>query len=97
METKPPLKHRHKKGKGRRWRKNIVKTLQQVSPYHTLKAILEGFAVGSAQNIITTTTTKGKHSLTNEYMDENSNTNDLARSEERRVGKECRSRWSPYH
>src|SRR2546422_11596121 len=23
--------------------------------------------------------------------------NDLIRSEERRVGKECRSRWSPYH
>ena len=22
---------------------------------------------------------------------------DLIRSEERRVGKECRSRWSPYH
>ena len=22
---------------------------------------------------------------------------DYARSEERRVGKECRSRWSPYH
>ena len=22
---------------------------------------------------------------------------DLTRSEERRVGKECRSRWSPYH
>ena len=22
---------------------------------------------------------------------------DSARSEERRVGKECRSRWSPYH
>ena len=22
---------------------------------------------------------------------------DLGRSEERRVGKECRSRWSPYH
>ena len=25
------------------------------------------------------------------------NINDLSRSEERRVGKECRSRWSPYH
>ena len=25
------------------------------------------------------------------------NANQLARSEERRVGKECRSRWSPYH
>ena len=24
-------------------------------------------------------------------------TADLTRSEERRVGKECRSRWSPYH
>ena len=23
--------------------------------------------------------------------------NDICRSEERRVGKECRSRWSPYH
>ena len=22
---------------------------------------------------------------------------DITRSEERRVGKECRSRWSPYH
>src|ERR1039458_7223629 len=25
------------------------------------------------------------------------NRRDVARSEERRVGKECRSRWSPYH
>ena len=24
-------------------------------------------------------------------------TEPIARSEERRVGKECRSRWSPYH
>ena len=26
-----------------------------------------------------------------------SNGDDVVRSEERRVGKECRSRWSPYH
>ena len=25
------------------------------------------------------------------------NTQEVTRSEERRVGKECRSRWSPYH
>ena len=25
------------------------------------------------------------------------NPNEVKRSEERRVGKECRSRWSPYH
>ena len=29
--------------------------------------------------------------------DEASESNALLRSEERRVGKECRSRWSPYH
>ena len=27
----------------------------------------------------------------------NAKTADQGRSEERRVGKECRSRWSPYH
>ena len=27
----------------------------------------------------------------------NTSTNYFIRSEERRVGKECRSRWSPYH
>ena len=29
--------------------------------------------------------------------DENISADEIARSEERRVGKECRSRWSPYH
>ena len=29
-------------------------------------------------------------------LTENTSTN-ISRSEERRVGKECRSRWSPYH
>src|SRR5260370_42640728 len=30
-------------------------------------------------------------------MDERRNRQKVMRSEERRVGKECRSRWSPYH
>ena len=30
-------------------------------------------------------------------MDSNAQSAHMARSEERRVGKECRSRWSPYH
>ena len=34
----------------------------------------------------------GKSTLTNELIGQK-----LSRSEERRVGKECRSRWSPYH
>ena len=36
-------------------------------------------------------------SLPNVEVFTNVATEDLTRSEERRVGKECRSRWSPYH
>ena len=34
-----------------------------------------------------------------EELAQNNDTNEIInmRSEERRVGKECRSRWSPYH
>ena len=32
-----------------------------------------------------------------EHTTEHAMTNPAPRSEERRVGKECRSRWSPYH
>ena len=43
---------------------------------------------------------KGYRDL-NDYIDKRSNEildDEVAeRSEERRVGKECRSRWSPYH
>ena len=37
---------------------------------------------------------KPKDGLTDTYT---SGVIAIARSEERRVGKECRSRWSPYH
>ena len=32
-----------------------------------------------------------------EVIDKELERQNLTRSEERRVGKECRSRWSPYH
>ena len=35
--------------------------------------------------------------LTHTHFDHFYGINRLIRSEERRVGKECRSRWSPYH
>ena len=31
------------------------------------------------------------------FVNAHSNADQFYRSEERRVGKECRSRWSPYH
>ena len=35
--------------------------------------------------------------LSNKIVNTNGYTRSDTRSEERRVGKECRSRWSPYH
>ena len=48
------------------------------------------------------TTLQGIHSRITEAEERISDLEDrmvefTARSEERRVGKECRSRWSPYH
>ena len=38
-----------------------------------------------------------KTNQTDMYLVGNLDVNSTYRSEERRVGKECRSRWSPYH
>ena len=35
--------------------------------------------------------------ILNSYNESSPWSNSITRSEERRVGKECRSRWSPYH
>ena len=44
---------------------------------------------------------KAAKNVDNDYelivVDDDSSDNNGKRSEERRVGKECRSRWSPYH
>ena len=47
------------------------------------RPILENFLFQLEQNKLTVTASDGETTTT--------------RSEERRVGKECRSRWSPYH
>src|SRR5204863_7137293 len=38
-----------------------------------------------------------RHKLFEKGLKPISSSGDIRRSEERRVGKECRSRWSPYH
>ena len=43
------------------------------------------------------TSDKTYEKLQDEYALDDSKKDDDSRSEERRVGKECRSRWSPYH
>ena len=44
-----------------------------------------------------TGTTEIVHNPSYELLFEEETKPELVRSEERRVGKECRSRWSPYH
>ena len=51
---------------------------------------VSGFTGIDASNAFEITVTKGNTESLTVEADEN-------RSEERRVGKECRSRWSPYH
>ena len=41
--------------------------------------------------------TESVHILAVETKAMREDVSDITRSEERRVGKECRSRWSPYH
>ena len=40
---------------------------------------------------------KNPKKISKHSFSEDESTLNLTRSEERRVGKECRSRWSPYH
>ena len=47
--------------------------------------------------IITPETSQTKHLNLNPFLSEKKFDFGQLRSEERRVGKECRSRWSPYH
>src|SRR5256885_16511813 len=52
------------------------------------------------RNIITDTRNGNVLTIDQREMERNGNApiaEQLSRSEERRVGKECRSRWSPYH
>ena len=52
--------------------------------------------IGTDIIILKKNSQQASHDITN-YFQENPNKVLTTRSEERRVGKECRSRWSPYH
>ena len=64
------------------------------------KAVLSGSAIPSFQEpMVSNVAEEPSYSLQTEEDEEDPNTvrQIMSRSEERRVGKECRSRWSPYH
>ena len=64
-----------------------------VSP---LLALVEGCAT-VALYLYSSQVNKKRRQGILQYIDSVTGSVDTARSEERRVGKECRSRWSPYH
>ena len=74
-------------------RTRVVLNLKHAVPY---KSTLDGNTLLVS---LTPASAAGSKSSTSTFS-ENKNINALpllTRSEERRVGKECRSRWSPYH
>ena len=74
------------------WRKD--KVTQMIFPADIVK-FRTGYIAGPSDNFDALTQSDGKVLYIQPVMplDETN----LNRSEERRVGKECRSRWSPYH
>src|SRR3712207_1092601 len=64
-----------------------------------LQAVCTGFvyAVATADKFLTSGSHKRALVVGAETFSRILDWNDRTRSEERRVGKECRSRWSPYH
>ena len=56
-------------------------------------ALALAFIIGAALGLMSTSGSKLLRIIARIYVEFVQNT----RSEERRVGKECRSRWSPYH
>src|SRR5687767_15687959 len=65
-------------------------------PIYKISSLIVGESVGQLASFATTYGA-GDDDRQRDVFDGHSGLEELARSEERRVGKECRSRWSPYH
>ena len=61
------------------------------------KKILKTFITSSVLLLLLTGCYGALQSQIDAMRGETQRAEEAARSEERRVGKECRSRWSPYH
>ena len=62
-----------------------------------IQALAEGIENGLKEQILLGVTGSGKTFTMAKVIEQVQRPTLVLRSEERRVGKECRSRWSPYH
>ena len=82
------------------FRKNLYNTLEQVAKYNQVATIntKDGDVVlisaDDYKNLMETMYLSSIPNVREDLLKAKTASN---RSEERRVGKECRSRWSPYH
>ena len=68
----------------------------KVSAYNTMYDVLTHKIIADRSTVVNEPSTQETEFYQNQSFALTHVTNDF-RSEERRVGKECRSRWSPYH
>src|ERR1041385_8340840 len=73
----------------------LEETISVIDP-NSLK-VLYTIPAGAPESHMLAITSDGKKGYTANVASGTVSVLDLERSEERRVGKECRSRWSPYH
>ena len=72
------------------WR---VKVFYAVDTYYVDEIIDNMYSIGCDGDMLRT----AYDNMSSGKMNTGHVADDVHRSEERRVGKECRSRWSPYH
>ena len=79
----------------------IVQKLTLVSVEERVAAIREAgsntFLLKNDKVFLDMLTDSGVNAMSDRQLAAMMTADDRSRSEERRVGKECRSRWSPYH
>ena len=78
-------------GRPRRWRLNMERSRVGAAGSQKIVLLCSDLEVGGIQRVVVNLV----NGLAERGMDVVCAVDD--RSEERRVGKECRSRWSPYH
>ena len=77
----------------------VIKGLSVLELNDLVKACEEEFGVSAAAGVVVAAAGAGAaaEEEKTEFDVELTEGSGVPRSEERRVGKECRSRWSPYH
>src|ERR1041385_8642588 len=72
-------------------------SLAQISEIEQLRSVVNGLQQQLQKALQRIDQLKKEKTATSDKVNELEQEKTTTRSEERRVGKECRSRWSPYH